>query len=494
MSQNEVLNLRLVCQDWRKEIDDHYGGWKIQIDDKSPYLKLLLELRVTKCAIINFSKSSPLGPEKIFKNPDLVKDIEISEDCDEYFEIISPQNLHYLLKSCFRNLKTLTLSLTENLLNNPCSSENFQGYSFQNLRILIITLQKDKPDTMDTPLSIQEDSLLHQIITAPMPKLSTINVICDVQLSQSSDARVAYDVLGFITRHGKILEQIVYQNHWYGDEESPVDFSALDFHTIDLSLLKKVNQLKTFEITLSTVKVMALKNAWKLLLDYQTKLEDCKVYDLPISSVFLKHILTSNFGTLNSIEIGELVAQDIVLIDGNERRVFDMSVFRNCVNLLSLNLDNNEYNVQPHIGRPMLQNLSRLPPQLKLLDLSEFSICSEDVLEFIRNHRSLYSVAFRNCWCLQDGPNCGINGTIMEELMSERCALLTEIDIDSFTTAHQDELMKLIQLLGRFDYPNNPSLDNYFPVSLYKDPISNTWKRGMLPTGGEPGPRGVIIP
>jgi hypothetical protein len=451
LNQRQAVNLRLVCRQFRDDIDTLID-LNVDLDERSPHFQRVIQLRIKRCKILHLLEPPPLGPgTTILKHPNLLRTLHIRTDK------ISPENFHYILADCAEYIKEFSSLLTTPLLTHPFPPQ--LSYKFNHLLSLNLSLSSLPPEgglQMGPPKKLQ-DNLFHQLLAHPMPHLKSFRVelrcIGFAQISRFSTL-----ILSFISKHWKKLDNLDFDlitGHGMPSAEiRPLAESDVD-ELLDNSLLQKVAGLQAVRVVNSTAVGIDM---WATLLSNQKKLEFLETDILPAPAALFKQIILNNSSTLVHVDIGDLT-QD--RDDTDEEVPFDLSVFQNCAKLKKLTLDRNtsmglfQRRDRAHLeDKAQLINLFSLPESLQELAVNYFLVLSDELLILFSSQvgKRLKSLTLAQC----GGSGIfGVDGTVLEKIVS--LENIQFIEISPLNYSSQDERRKLNMILTAFGYHEDHS-------------------------------------
>jgi len=445
-----------VCQTWRDEIDE-LCEFSVELDDRKPFWKRLLHLRIKSCTILSFLELPPFGVgTTCLKHPNLIRDLKILTPR------ITGYNLFYFLSDCSASLRRLALQL-----NFPLLGTSFQTplneFDFRNLthfEIIVSTHPPRNPETDGTEFHEFRrqscETLFTQLMLNPIQRLTHLKI--ELQLLATTEvSKYTGLVLTFIQLHWQTLValdmELIQGNHGIPTfgvlQPSDPYLEDLDFKALD-----KVNKLRSLRIVSSSLIGI---NLWLQLLQNQRRLEFCEVDVLAQNSQFVQTVVhNGNFETLKFLEISDLPIWN----SEGEPEPFDLTVLQPCVHLKKLVLDRNVGNRRQYDCAELL-NLHLLPGSLHELALNYFNVLSIDLLEFTGSEagQNLQNLTLTQCGKL--GPY-GITGTVLEAVIALQSILFIEISVMNFSDP--EERLKLNSILAAHGYGEDHA---YFQLSKF---------------------------
>ncbi|CAG7718611.1 unnamed protein product [Allacma fusca] len=457
-----VHNLRLVCKQFRAEIDE-MCSFHVDLDDRKHCWERVLQLRIRSCKILHFLRPPPGGPgTTILKHPYLLRTLKITEH-------ISPSNLYYLLSDCCRSLGELRLHIGFNLLGYefpPLSTFSFER--LQRLEIIVSTVGSSSSDAFPfSPfINSAQSKVVQGIFTEFLLNIFKLLSVFKIQIRCFGFGQVSNfvaSVLVFLGSHSGTIEgfdfELILGHGLPSAEFQPI--SETELERIDFQRIRNLRELKALRVVSSSPIGV---NLWIDLVTQQVNLNFLEVDLFPANCSIFRDVINRNCGSLVSVEITDLSVWDE---EGN-CSPFDCTIFGGCLNLKKLILDRNVTR-RRMFDTAELINLFNLPSSLDEMALNYFNILSDELILFTnsesgQNIRTLYLTQCGNSGLY------GVDGTVLERIIE--LPKIHFIEISPLNFSDPEEQDKLNIILDTFGYSENHSYfqltktTHEFPISL----------------------------
>jgi len=456
LTQKHILTLRLVCQQWRHEIDE-FCDFSAIIDDRKQTIETLQrisQLRLKSLSIYHLTDATMSSFS--LKQPTLLKILKVPLPSVQYSIVDT------ILHESGESLIELQISFP--LIQSETSSEipnaNDTSLCLRNLKKLRISFSSlPSPTSGNFFVNPSGDAQCHsatllKLLAPPSPQLETFRL--DLRcLGFSQMSLFTGIVLAFVADRWASLKslnlELIQGNHGIPSVISQ-PLSTKDLDRINLSNLRKCINLKSFRLINSSSLGI---NLFSQLLAQQGNLRFVETDILPAPMSLYTEMVRKSRHTLVEIDIGDIT------IDLDEQGPFDLTVFQHCTCLKKLTLDRNclhrrVFEDEQHNfagdARAELINLFNLPPCLEELALNYFLVLSDEFIIYFSNKDDcrLRSLSLTQCG---DFGEFGVDGSVLETIITLRDIEMIEISRLNFSLP--EERVKLNLILNAFGYDND---------------------------------------
>lgn len=458
LPQNEVVHsLRLVCKQWRNEIDKLYD-FRVELDDRKAGWERVLDLRVKHCRIVHFIRPPATGPgTRIFKYTNLIRTLIMHS-------AIHPANFFYVLADCAGSILELKINnIGYHLLGFEFPSKfcNFHFNRLESLDVRLCTL-RNQDSTEAFPfspfLNLGEGKgisrIFNDFVAASFPSLKNLRVeVRCFGFDQTSSA--ISTVLSFLSKQRQLKSfnfELILGHGLPTSEFRPLSDS--DLQTINLQRLRQIANLEGLRLVSSSpIGVNLLID----FLDQQQALRYLEVDLFPAPCSVFREVVLRNVNTLVSVEITDLCIWDE---EGN-CTPFDVSAFAGCHGLKKLILDRNI--VRRRIfDTDELIKLYNLPASLEELALNYFNIRTDEFVQFVNSEAGQHVAALMLTQCGSTGE-FGVNGTVLECIVE--LPNIHFVEISPLNFSDPEERDKLNILLETFGYSADHAYFQYTRIT-----------------------------
>jgi len=366
MDAEDLLKMRCTSHQINQEIEDHMS-FNVKLDQSYKCFRQLLRLRISSCAVANFTMKS-VPPKRLFSFPEKVRKLV----CDG---VISKRILDIIISRC-THLTTLILTHETLRIHGLISSKSVQNKLtfLKTLSLQVLRNPGDDQSELNSNVSV--------LLSSRFPSLATLK--CYVSLCGNW-----VPLLKFIERHAQSVKELVLETGDLSDRENTIKYLHSNPHNQIWSFLnrKKLQSLdlKRFELHDDLLNLnFTVLDVWQQILAAQQTLIYFRLHSPgELSESLLRVILNNNQVNLKEISVSNI--KHVI-----ERPIFNLHMFSRCTKLEVLSITNTMMNSREVNDRNIhLCNMDVLPVSLTELIISGYCFDINEISTFTYNAASL---------------------------------------------------------------------------------------------------------